>query len=139
MNCACPPPCHAYLMMRIGYTEEDKLFSQYIRKKSGGVCAKCEKYYGWKRLQASHYIGRRNKAVRWDEDNVVAHCFTCHMYLTENPHEHKVWKAKQLGARKYRLLLKRAIPIMKWTDDDKKKLRAKLREKIKILDIYADL
>jgi len=120
--------------MRIRLTDEDKLFSQYIRKKSDGYCAKCNKYYGWKHLQASHYIGRRNKAVRWDEDNVVAHCFGCHIYLTENPHKHKQWKAEQLGGNKYRQLLKRSLPIRKWLAHEKKDLRAELRAKIKALD-----
>tara|TARA_A100000172_G_scaffold80972_1_gene72169 strand:+ start:7508 stop:7879 length:372 start_codon:yes stop_codon:yes gene_type:complete len=119
--------------MKIKLLQEDKLFSLYIRTKAKGFCEHCKKYFGIKKLQASHFIGRRNKAVRWDEENVSALCFYCHMVaMTENPLLHTNWMKKKLGARKFNKLVLRANKIKKWSKDDLILLRKKLKELIKL-------
>ena len=118
--------------MKIKHTIEDKLFSEYIRKKSGGVCEYCQKLFGYKRLQASHYFGRRNKALRWDERNVSALCFTCHMVImTENPFHHTKWMKKKLGTAGFNRLVRASNKIKKWTKPDLLDLRNELKEKLK--------
>ncbi len=121
--------------MRIKTTTEDRLFSEYIRKKSGGVCSACGTYKGWENLQATHFISRRYKHIRWDEDNVSAQCAGCHFRFHDNPHDHHRWKVEQLGADKYERLVERsrvlAVGEHKVTKDKLKDLRADLREKIK--------
>ena len=118
--------------MKIKHTIEDKLFSEYIRKKSGGVCEYCQKLFGYKRLQASHYFGRRNKALRWDERNVSALCFTCHMVImTENPFHHTKWMKKKLGTAGFSRLVRASNKIKKWTKPDLLDLRNELKEKLK--------
>jgi hypothetical protein len=121
--------------MKIKHSLEDKLFSEYIRKKSGGVCEHCQKLFGYKRLQASHYFGRRNKALRWDERNVSALCFTCHMVImTENPFQHTKWMKKKLGTAGFNNLVRASNRIKKWNKQDLEELRADLRKKIKELE-----
>jgi len=118
--------------MKIKHSPEDKLFSEYIRKKSGGVCEYCQKLFGYKRLQASHYFGRRNKALRWDERNVSALCFTCHMVImTENPFHHTKWMKKKLGTAGFNSLVRASNRIKKWTKPDLLDLRNELKEKLK--------
>jgi hypothetical protein len=118
--------------MKIKHSPEDKLFSEYIRKKSGGVCEYCQKLFGYKRLQASHYFGRRNKALRWDERNVSALCFTCHMVImTENPHHHTKWMKEKLGTAGFNSLVRASNKIKKWTKPDLLDLRNELKEKLK--------
>ena len=118
--------------MKIKYSQEDRLFSLYIRSKAGGICEHCKKFKGVKKLQASHYFGRRNKALRWSEENVSALCFTCHMVtMTENPHYHSAWMLQKLGEVKYRKLCNASTLIRKWTKDELKELRVKLRKGIK--------
>ena len=123
--------------MKIKILPEDKLLSEYIRKRANGICEVCGKDKGWKGLQCSHYIGRRNKSVRWDIDNVSAQCFGCHLKFHENPYEHHRWKLNQLGEEKYEALLKRSrilsVGLNKWTKEKLKCLREDLKEKIKNL------
>ena len=119
--------------MKIRLSQEDKLFSLYIRTRAKGYCEHCKKYFGIKKLQASHFIGRRNKAVRWDDENVSALCFRCHMVVfTENPLIHTNWMKKKLGLRNFNKLVLRANKIKKWSKNDLKLLRKKIRELIKL-------
>tara|TARA_R110002020_G_scaffold49807_1_gene141476 strand:- start:437 stop:820 length:384 start_codon:yes stop_codon:yes gene_type:complete len=121
--------------LKIKHSIEDKLFSEFVRKKSGGVCEYCQKPVGYKRLQASHYFGRRNKSLRWDERNVSALCFTCHMVImTENPFHHTKWMKKKLGTAGFGRLVRTSNRIKKWTKQDLKALRVDLRKKIKELE-----
>ena len=85
--------------MKIKLDGLDILFSQFIRRRTGGYCERCGKFNGWKRLQTSHFIGRAKRSVRWDEDNAVGLCFGCHQYFTSHPLEHTEWFKKRLGDR----------------------------------------
>lgn len=64
------------------YKNIDKLFSDYIRKKSivnaGMVeCITCHKLVHWKEADAGHFIPRGNLRTRWDERNVHCQCREC--------------------------------------------------------------
>lgn len=86
----------------------DALFSEFIRKRAGGVCERCYGLYEWKRLQCSHFWGRAKKSVRFDPDNAAALCAGCHMYFTAHPKEHYDFFLKRLGQRDFDLLEVRA-------------------------------
>lgn len=63
----------------------DKLFSEYIRKKSiisGGMveCVTCHKLLHWKNAEAGHFIPRGNLKTRWDERNVHCQCRDCNVF-----------------------------------------------------------
>jgi len=90
----------------------DDLFSEYIRKRAMARVGGCEKclakkcdmtkedgsiFPAWKQLQCSHFHGRGNHSIRWDEDNAAGLCGGCHMYFTANPSEHKAWFVARLG------------------------------------------
>jgi len=117
--------------MKIRIDKLDVLFSEFIRKRSKGYCERCGKYYGWERLQTSHFYGRSKKSVKWDEDNAVALDFGCHQYFTSHPLEHVEWFKNHLGER-FDLLLGR----MRNTHPkpDKELIELYLREKIKELE-----
>lgn len=132
--------------MRIKIDPLDKLFSQYVRMLiyTNGV-ASCEycgrKFYdtikengdiypAWKYLQVSHFISRRKRSTRYDKDNAAGVCFSCHMYLGENPYAHTEWFKKRLGSERFELLNIRASMIVKI---DKVKLKSELKEKIELL------
>ncbi len=123
--------------LNIKTTPTDRLFSEYIRKKSGGVCSACGTYKGWENLQATHFITRKRKHIRWDEDNVSAQCARCHFRFHDNPHDHQKWKVEQLGEQRYANLIEKsrvlAVGEHKVTKDKLKDLRAELREKLKKL------
>ena len=110
--------------MKIKLSPLDKLFSEFIRKRANGICEKCLKPTEFKRLQTSHYHGRRKKSVRFNEDNAAGLCFACHQHLGENPYEHTEWFKKRLGDDKFELLHAQAQQLMK-VDEDMVKLRLK--------------
>lgn len=87
--------------MKIKITKLDALFSQYIRRRDNFTCQRCKKQYTppTSALHCSHFWGRSNKKVRWDEENADAHCYGCHQYLGSRPVEFTEWKKKQLGKR----------------------------------------
>ena len=117
--------------MRIRVELIDKLVSEYIRKKSGGFCQRCGRYYGWKNLQACHFHGRSRKSVRYDEENLVALDFGCHVYLDSHPMEKVEFFKALLGEQPFDLLNSRARILGK---PDKQGLTLYYREKIKGLD-----
>jgi hypothetical protein len=89
----------------------DKLFSEYIRRKSG-KCQRCGKLgtgpQGIHGLQACHYYSRRKWSVRYDLDNVDALCIACHQWSNRKPAEYESWKIQQLGQNGFDLLTLRA-------------------------------
>ena len=95
--------------MKIKIDPLDTLFSRYIRQRDK-ICKRCGVNA---RLQCSHFHGRRKQSVRYDENNAVALCFTCHRYFTENPLEHVEWYRNYLGEEKFEQLNLRANIIGK--------------------------
>ena len=90
----------------------DKLFSEYIRRRAiarVGGCEKCltpkynttkdngDPYPAFQYLQCSHFIGRSNHCMRWDEDNAMGLCGACHMLLSGHPTEHVKWYTAKVG------------------------------------------
>lgn len=94
--------------MNIKRNKLDILFSEYIRLRADGKCELCLRRKTFKKLQCSHFHGRRKKSVRWDPENAAGLCFACHRFLTENPVEHVSWFRKRLGQANYDALLLRA-------------------------------
>ena len=114
--------------MKIRLDKLDKLVSEYVRKRSGGYCERCGKYYGWKNLQTCHFYGRSRKSVRWDEDNLVALDFGCHQYWGSHPAEFVEWFKSYLGEEKFNLLASRMRIVGK---PDKELLTLYFRGKIR--------
>jgi hypothetical protein len=73
--------------MRVKLNPLDKMFSEFIRRKSNGVCERCGQWKGWKELQCAHFHKRGELVTRWDEDNACALCGGCHRYIDSHPVE----------------------------------------------------
>lgn len=92
--------------------EADVIFSRYVRLKAK-KCENCGRLGTGKEgitgLQASHFHGRRKESVRFDLENVDCFCIGCHRMLgTNNRQAYEAYKLKQLGQKRYDLLLLRA-------------------------------
>ena len=89
---------------KIKIRKADTLFSRYLRLQHK-KCEKCgrrgEGKDGIDKLQCSHFWGRRNENVRYDEKNCDCLCFTCHQFFGENPAIYAEWKLKKLGKKEY--------------------------------------
>jgi len=88
----------------------DRYFSLYVRTRADWRCERCGTQYnvGSQGLHASHFWSRGRESVRYDSENVSAHCYFCHVELGGNPELHRAWKLKQLGQRRYDALMIRA-------------------------------
>jgi len=54
----------------------DTRFSRFIRNRDG-KCLHCD---STENLQNAHIFTRKDKSVRWDEDNCITLCYRCHFY-----------------------------------------------------------
>jgi len=89
----------------------DQAFSLYIRERDRWTCQRCFKIYehDTKRIHNSHYWGRGRESTRFDPENCDALCFYCHdQWEGEKQGDYKLFKEKQLGATRYKLLMARA-------------------------------
>ena len=60
----------------------DTVFSQYIRLRYADhagyvLCFTCPVRLKWSEMECSHFIGRSNLAVRFDEENCQVACHSC--------------------------------------------------------------
>lgn len=122
------------------------IFSEYIRKRAlarVGGCERCRnpKYDttredgttrpAYMQLQASHFYGRGNKCVKWDEDNAVGLCGGCHTHFHGHPREFDHWFQNHVGEITYNWLLGR---LRRRARPDVAMLMLYFRHKIRELD-----
>jgi len=113
--------------MKIRIDPNDKLFSRLVRLMAEGMCEYCGKVGS----QTSHFHSRRKRSVRWDLNNAIWACFSCHRYLDENPYKHTEFFKKRLGSQRFEELNIRAEILVKI---DKDKIKAELENKIKEIE-----
>lgn len=94
-------------------TPADRWFSKCIKLRVNYVCERCGTQYqeGDRGLHCSHFIGRRNWAVRFDPANAFAHCFGCHQHLGENPAKFVAWTFEAISGNEYYAMTIRANNI----------------------------
>ena len=127
-------------MFRLKRSKADKLFSDLVRLKAGYNCERCYVHHDppTSALHCSHYWGRQNKSVRFNEDNASSLCYGCHRYLGSNPQEHREFMLKKLGHQKLEQLDKIArIPtkvdeelIFLGLEQELKKLKDDLKKNV---------
>lgn len=74
-------------------TKADNLWRKAINEKWKGKCAICGKS---EKLNAHHYIGRRNRATRWYIPNGILLCVEHHKFGIQSAHEQPEWFREQM-------------------------------------------
>ena len=111
--------------MAIKRDKVDAIFSKLIRERADWSCERCGKHFpsrGGKEamgLHCSHLYSRRHTRTRHDPDNAVAHCFTCHQWLGENPVDFANWIEDYIGVGRLEILSEKAHSECKMTKKDK--------------------
>lgn len=86
----------------------DTLFSKLVRLV--GACVNCG---GVSALQCAHIVSRRYLCTRWDFDNAVCLCASCHLYYTHRPLEWEAWVIERKGEDEYSALKRKALGTCK--------------------------
>ena len=82
---------------KIKIRKTDTDYSKYIRTKANWKCEICGRNdIG---LEASHYFGRVNQSVRFDDRNVHCLCKTCHRKAHEPGYYYRDWLVKTYGQK----------------------------------------
>ena len=115
-------------MRRISISTEDRIFSEYIRKRAMQLVGGCERcltpkydivkddgtiFKSWKQLQCCHFITRGNRATKWDPDNCSGLCGGCHIYLDNHHEEFVDFMVARLGEERFERLKLRAQGVKK--------------------------
>ena len=109
----------------------DTAWSQFIHARDK-VCQKCG---GTSGLSAHHLVKRSNLALRWEEDNGLLLCFTCHIHQAhENSLMFAEWLRNTLGKKFVENLTERANQLVKWSLQDLEDKLAELRRKKEEID-----
>jgi hypothetical protein len=108
----------------------DELFSEVIRLRANGFCEHCGLYATFEGIDPSHYFGRANKNLRWDEDNVQGLTHSCHMYFTDHHAEYTTWVSGRLGLNRFKELVTKSNMVRKL---DYETIKSQLQSRIKEL------
>ena len=111
--------------MKVRRDRLDIIFSKLVRERADWHCENCGKYFpeGTRQgLHCSHLWSRRNRSIRWEPKAAVAHCFSCHQLLGENPVLFRDWIMAHLGPREFARLQIQANTPRKWTRGEKEDL-----------------
>lgn len=76
----------------------DKVFSDFIRQRDGGVCITCGKKDEWKNMQCGHYIPRDCLELRYSPKNCNTQCVGCNVFRKGNYHIYSLKLMSKYGA-----------------------------------------
>lgn len=116
--------------MAIKRDQADHWFSKCTRHRAGWKCEHCGKQYDQSSqgLHCAHIYGRANKSTRWDMDNAIALCYSCHQTFTANPLDFHHWLHSYLGDGHMEILLEKRNQIFKTTKAIRSEIAAHYRQ-----------
>lgn len=100
-------------MAKIKRWPSDIAFSNAIRLNKDHICEHCGN--GSRKMECAHIYSRRHKSIRWDVQNALCLCFTCHLHFTGNPLDFTAWLEDYLGQGALDILREKRNQIMKAT------------------------
>lgn len=102
----------------------DAAFSDLVREAWDWTCARCHKPFPERKGQdchCSHFISRgAGNATRWNLDNAVCLCGSCHDWVGKRPDEHTAFFRRVIGDVRYQDLQLAKHKTVKLTEADKK-------------------
>jgi 5-methylcytosine-specific restriction endonuclease McrA len=78
----------------------DALAREACFERDGNKCVRCPN----RKIQWAHVISRRHLCTRWELDNALALCFTCHAWWHSYPSLSGPWFAKNWPERQEHIL-----------------------------------
>ena len=96
--------------LRPNKKQADDLFREIVNKKYNSICVNCNSKY---HPQVAHLISRGYYTVRWDINNAVILCSSCHVKFTFKPLQWEQWIIKRIGQFEYDNLKRKALTYQK--------------------------
>jgi len=112
----------------------DILFSKYVKLKAGSICEYCGQRPASQGYHTHHFIGRRYLNTRYEPDNGVALCMSCHNLMGDFPDESQAFFVKRVGSQRAEELKIIARTYHKMDRNRRDKIKKDLKEKIKLLE-----
>ena len=112
-----------------------KLFSEYIRRKSGEytACYTCGKVLHWKELQAGHLLDSRCNSILFEEEGVRVQCRGCNLFKSGNKEVYIPKFIDECGREKYDELVRLKHTSKKMSAGDYEELIEKYKAKLEAL------
>ncbi len=116
-------------------TAADAHFSNAVRSRDRWTCQRCRKNYehATQGLDCAHIVGRRGASTRYDLQNALSLCFTCHRWFDGEILEAGDWFCKTFGDDRKHYLLERKNWVVKNNDKLRNSVSAHYRQELKSL------
>ena len=80
----------------------DTLFSKFVRLSglnSQGyiICVTCGGFFTYRMIDCGHYIGREERATRWEERNTGSQCHSCNRYAEGKKAQFALYLQRKYG------------------------------------------
>ena len=115
----------------------DKIFSKYIRLRDSrnGVffCCSCKALKPYDQGDAGHFINRRWRTVRWNEQNVHMQCRYCNRFNEGNAAGYALFMIEKYGQKRMEYLHGISKTVAKWQDSELELLIKKYKALVKEL------
>ena len=116
----------------------DRVFSEFIRLRDADEqgycrCVTCGGVHHWKEIHCGHFIGRANKAVRFNELNCHAQCVKCNTYRSGEHHIYRQVLVNKYGKEAVDKLENEAYLGGDFTAYGLQVLIGEYREKVRLL------
>jgi hypothetical protein len=116
----------------------DNVFSRFIRLRDTdadgvGYCIDCNSRVAWDKIDCGHFIVRKYKSTRWDEQNCAAQWSYCNGPLSGRQFEFGKGIDLKYGAGTAEAILLRSKEEKKWSTDELKSLIAYYTEEVSAL------
>ena len=106
----------------------DDLVREIVYIRDDHTCQRC--FSKSKQLNPAHFIGRTNKAVRWDEGNIVTLCVGCHFYFGTEIVEFVDWFKKRIGEAAFEILMLRSHNKLKTSVSNLRLVKIMLQQEL---------
>lgn len=111
----------------------DRHFSRFIRLRDSdengyGRCCTCGKRLFWKDAHCGHFISRRHRATRTDEQNCALQCAGCNTFNQGRQYEFSLYIDQRYGKGTADRILVRSRQLSKVSSFDKKVIAKKYKE-----------
>lgn len=115
----------------------DRVFSEYIRLRDCGdgftKCCSCNRCITFGNSDAGHYLSRKYKSTKYDEQNVHAQCRSCNRFQHGRQRDYQEFIIKKYGKEAEEKLYLKSKQLCKRTRNDLLYLKDHFKHKIKKL------